>query len=239
MQPLLQIRALKKSFGGLSAVDLDLDIARGELRCIIGPNGAGKSTLFKLLMGEIQPTSGSIWLRGNDICGLDSFQIARLGLRMKYQVPTLFEQLSPLENLVAAAEYRFGFHESVVRALHMLQKFELEEHANTPSAWLSHGAKQWLEIGMATISEPELVLLDEPTSGMTVDEMIRTLSLVQDLAMQSTVVIVEHNMEFVRRLGSRVTVMHRGKIFANGTMQEIESHAGVRDIYLGTNVELC
>jgi ABC-type uncharacterized transport system ATPase subunit len=235
-QPLLEIRGLKKSFGGLSAVDLDLDIGRGEVCSIIGPNGAGKSTLFKLLIGEIQPTSGSIRLCGKEICGLDSFRIARLGIRMKYQVPTLFEQLSPLENLVAAAEHRFGFHESVVRAFKLLRKFDLEEHANNPSAWLSHGAKQWLEIGMTTISEPQIVLLDEPTSGMTFDEMIRTLGLVHDLAKQSTVVIVEHNMDFVRRLASRVTVMHRGRIFANGTMQEIESHAGVREIYLGTNI---
>lgn len=237
--PLLRIRGLQKSFGGLKAVDLDLDIGRGDLCCIIGPNGAGKSTLFKLLVGELRPTSGSIRFRETEICGLDSFRIARLGIRMKYQVPTLFEQLTPLENLVVAAEYCFGFQEAVARAHHALWRFNLESHANNPSAWLSHGTKQWLEIGMATISDPDLILLDEPTSGMTVEEMIKTLSLVQHLADQSTVVIVEHNMEFVRRLASRITVMHEGKIFADGSMQEIESHAGVRNIYLGNTAELC
>jgi branched-chain amino acid transport system ATP-binding protein len=232
-KPLLEVRALSKLFGGLRAVDLDLDIGLGELRCIIGPNGAGKSTLFKLLMGEIRPTTGSIRLRGMEICGLDIHRIARLGVSIKYQVPTVFEQLSLIENLVAAAEYRFGFEQGVARAWETLRRFGLEEQAAKPAAWLSHGARQWLEIGMATISDPQLVLLDEPTTGMTVDEMIRTVGLVHDLATRSTVIIVEHNLEFVRRLGSRITVMHRGKIFADGTMQEIESDARVRDIYLG------
>lgn len=232
-ETILNVSGLTKSFGGLRAVHLDLAVKAGELRCLIGPNGAGKSTFFHLLSGRLKPTAGRVSFRGRDITGWDPFRIARLGISIKFQVASVFEHLSVSQNLLTAAEGRFGYREGLRRAAAMLETIGLGARGGELATRLSHGEKQWLEIGMASIADPALVLLDEPTAGMTLPEVHKTVDLLKRLNEQATLIVVEHDMNFIRMLASEVTVMHEGEVFAHGTMAEIEAHAGVRDIYLG------
>jgi branched-chain amino acid transport system ATP-binding protein len=231
--PILEVRDLTKYFGGLRAVHLGLTVDAGELRCLIGPNGAGKSTFFRILSGGMRPSSGTVRFRGRDITGWDAFRVARLGMSIKFQVASILGELSVLENLHVAAEFRFGNREGRRRAGAMLEVLGLTARQDDPAAWLSHGEKQWLEIGMASIGEPTLILLDEPTAGMTVEEVKKTVRLLKHLNETATVIVVEHDMNFIRMIARRVTVMHQGEAFAEGSMEEIESNEGVRDIYLG------
>ena len=231
--PILEVSALTKHFGGLRAVHLNLAVDAGELRCLIGPNGAGKSTFFRILSGGTRPNSGTVRFRGRDITGWDAFRIARLGISIKFQVASVFEELSVLQNLHTAAEFRFGNRQGRRRAGEMLDVIGLRERAQHPATWLSHGEKQWLEIGMASIGEPALVLLDEPTAGMTVEEVKKTVQLLKRLNESATVIVVEHDMNFIRMIARRVTVMHQGEVFAEGPMEAIEANDAVRDIYLG------
>lgn len=231
--PILSVDGLHKDYGGVRAVDLSLAIEPGELRCLIGPNGAGKSTLFKILSGVIRPSRGSVHFRGREITNLDAFRVARLGISIKFQTPSVFERLTVVQHLTLAAERRFGHAEGKERALRMLEAVGFGAIAQETAAALSHGQRQRLEIAMATIADPALVLLDEPTAGMSAEEVERAVDLVESLSMRATVIVVEHNMNFVRRIARRVTVMHEGKIFAEGTMAQIEANPAVRDIYLG------
>jgi branched-chain amino acid transport system ATP-binding protein len=232
-EPILEVSALTKHFGGLRAVHLDLTVDAGELRCLIGPNGAGKSTFFRILSGGMRPSSGTVRFRGRDIAGWEAFRIARLGISIKFQVASVLEELSVVQNLHTAAEFRFGNREGRRRAAEMLEVIGLRERAHRPASWLSHGEKQWLEIGMAGVGEPALILLDEPTAGMTVDEVKKTVRLLKRLNETATVIVVEHDMNFIRMIARRITVMHQGEAFAEGSMEEIEANEGVRDIYLG------
>jgi len=232
-EPILTVDALTKHFGGLRALHLSLSVEEGELRCLIGPNGAGKSTFFKLLTGSLPPTAGSVRFRGRDITGWDAFRVARLGVSIKFQVASVFEELSVRENLVTAAEFKYGYREGQRRAAAMLDAIGLRERAADRAAGLAHGEKQWLEIGMASIAEPALVLLDEPTAGMTMEEVKKTGALLRRLNESATVIVVEHDMNFIRMIARRVTVMHQGEVFAEGSMEEIEANERVRDIYLG------
>jgi branched-chain amino acid transport system ATP-binding protein len=231
--PILEVRALTKHFGGLRAVHLDLTVNAGELRCLIGPNGAGKSTFFKMLSGGTRPSSGTVRFRGRDITGWEAFRVSRLGMSIKFQVASVLEELTVMENLHMAAEFKFGNREGRRRAEEMLEIVGLTERAAHPATWLSHGEKQWLEIGMASVGEPALILLDEPTAGMTLPEVKSTVRLLRKLNETATVIVVEHDMNFIRMIARRVTVMHQGEVFAEGSMEEIERHEGVRDIYLG------
>lgn len=231
--PLLKVEALTKHFGGLRAVHIDLAIDEGELRCLIGPNGAGKSTLFGMLCGRLAPSGGRVWFRGREITGWDAFRVARLGISIKFQVPSVFEELPVSQNLHAAAEFRFGNREARRRADAMLEVIRLRERAEEPAAWLSHGERQWLEIGMASIADPALILLDEPTAGMSVEEVRKTTELLNRLNETATLIVVEHDMNFIRMIARRVTVMHQGEVFAEGPMEQIEATPTVRDIYLG------
>ena len=232
-EPMLEVTGLTKHFGGLRAVHLDLSVNAGELRCLIGPNGAGKSTFFKILSGAMRPSSGTVRFRGRDVTGWQSFQVARLGMSIKFQVASELEELTVLENLQLAAEFKFGNRDGRRRAEEMVEVIGLTERAADPATWLSHGEKQWLEIGMASIGEPALILLDEPTAGMTLPEVKTTVRLLRKLNETATVIVVEHDMNFIRMIAQRVTVMHQGEVFAEGSMDEIERHEGVRDIYLG------
>jgi len=232
-EPILEVSALTKHFGGLRAVHLDLTVDAGELRCLIGPNGAGKSTFFRILSGGMRPSSGTVRFRGRDIAGWEAFRIARLGISIKFQVASVLEELSVAQNLHTAAEFRFGNREGRRRAAEMLEVIGLRERAHHPASGLSHGEKQWLEIGMAGVGEPALILLDEPTAGMTVDEVKKTVHLLKRLNETATVIVVEHDMNFIRMIARRITVMHQGEAFAEGSMEEIEANEGVRDIYLG------
>ena len=233
-EPLLEARGLAVRFGGLHAVrGVDLILEPGELRCIIGPNGAGKSTLFNMVAGTLRPTEGSIRYGGQDIVGLPIHRFARLGIARKFQVPSLFAEMTALENLQVAEHPGIPAGEREVRAERMLARLGLEHQGAMRAGALAHGQKQWLEIGMALMAEPKLLLLDEPTAGMTVDETRRTAELLRGFVGRLTTVVIEHDMRFVRALACRTTVMHQGRIIADGPFEEIEADALVRDVYLG------
>jgi urea ABC transporter ATP-binding protein UrtD len=241
MAPILEVDHLSQSFGGLMAVDdVSISFTPGELRCIIGPNGAGKSTFFNLISGAIRPTSGHVHFRGREITGLPVHQVAKLGIGRKFQVPSVFETLTVRENLaVAAIDKRLTPRDLFRRAAQertideALTRVNLANRADVVAGVLAHGEKQWLEIGMALMTEPLLLLLDEPTAGMTADETHQTAGLVRALADRLTILVIEHDMQFVRDIASRITVLHRGAVLRDGTLAEIEADEVVRDVYLG------
>ncbi|QGZ65277.1 ATP-binding cassette domain-containing protein [Paraburkholderia acidisoli] len=234
---LLQTQGLGVSFGGVHAVGrVDFALARGEVRCLIGPNGAGKSTFFKMLSGQIRPTRGSVAFKGHSLDGLDAWQVARLGIGIKTQVPSVFEGLSVIENLSLAAAQRSGLRtkdaiDAVTRDT--LAEIELGAIAGRAVNTLAHGQRQWVELGMILASRPELVLLDEPAAGMTYREVRRTAELIAAINRHSTVVVVEHDMAFIRLIAQRITVFNQGEILAEGSFDEIMAHEAVRAAYLG------
>jgi ABC-type uncharacterized transport system ATPase subunit len=204
----------------------------GDLRCIIGPNGAGKSTVFNMLAGSIRPTSGDILFQGRSIVGRAIQEFARLGIARKFQVPSLFGSLTVRENLDVAMQRGPQGHERGERIDRALEMLELVDRQDMRAGDLAHGQKQWLEIGMALMTQPRLLLLDEPTAGMGPEETQRTARLLLGLKGQTTIVI-EHDMNFVRALACPTLVMHQGKIIAEGCFEEIERSELVRDVYLG------
>ena len=232
---LLETRKLNKRFGGLQvAADVDFQLEPGELHCLIGPNGAGKSTLFRLILGEYQPTSGQIFYDGRDITQLEPHDKIRRGISVKFQVPGIFNALSVTQNLEIALQHHLeglSLRDEIERQLDFLN---LTADAGQPAGNLSHGQKQWLEIGMATSLRPELLLLDEPTAGMSPEETRATGEMVRALQTKGmTVLAVEHDMNFVRQIATRVTVLHFGRIFAQGSIDEIMADDRVAEIYLG------
>jgi len=233
-EPLLAARGLTAQFGGLKAVrSVDLVLDPGELRCIIGPNGAGKSTLFNMIAGTLRPTEGSISYCGREMVGLPIHHFARLGIARKFQVPSLFADMTVLENLQVSERNRRSARDREARAERMLAALGLQPQTELRAGTLAHGQKQWLEIGMALMAEPKLLLLDEPTAGMTADETRRTADLLRGFVGSLTTVVIEHDMRFVRALACRTTVMHQGQIIADGRFDEIEADELVRDVYLG------
>ena len=231
---ILQTRQLVKRFGGLRAIDtVDFDLYRGELRCLIGPNGAGKSTFFKLLTGQIEPTSGQILFEGEDITDLPTHQIARLGIGIKNQAPDVFDGLSGRENLWLAANFS---HEAAAARRQIdlvIDQLKLAPFVDRQVGELAHGQRQWVEIGMVIAREPKLILLDEPSAGMSQEERIRTAELLKELNAICTIVVVEHDMQFIRRIADIVTVFHRGKVLREAHIDEILRDPEVRDVYLG------
>lgn len=236
LQPLIETVGLSRSFGGLAALrNVDLKIMPGEIRCLIGPNGAGKSTLFKCLTHQIIPSEGDVLYAGRSLNGMPAFRISRLGIAIKNQIPSVYLDLDVRENLAIAA-IAHGFRGHALKAVveKTLNTIELSGfQAGKKVSELSHAHRQWCELGMLVVSEPNLVLLDEPTAGMTRNEMLRTIEIIRHLNRTATVIVVEHDMEFIQRLAQTVTVLHRGQVFFEGTMREVEEHQGVRDIYLG------
>ncbi|KAF1854141.1 hypothetical protein Lal_00042025 [Lupinus albus] len=236
MAAILETRSLACRFGGVVAVDnVNLSIKEGELRCLIGPNGAGKSTLFKCLTHQHQPTSGRILLQGNDVTNLSPHMIARRGVAIKNQVPTVYGGLSVHENLWLAArrKYRPKQLDAVLTDTLIEIGFRPPQHLNARVDQLSHAHRQWVELGMLLVSKPVLALLDEPTAGMTHDEMLKTVEIIRRLNRQSTVIVVEHDLEFISLLANQVTVLHRGAILVEGSMAEITQNEMVQEIYLG------
>ncbi len=240
---MIEIRAVTKRFGGIVAVDaVDLVVPRGELHCLVGPNGAGKTTLLALLTGDLHPTSGEIWIGGRRTDGLSAHELARMGVMRKHQVPAVFPDLSVWENLSIAATGCVPLRQ-LLRADHvtapivdrMLERVRLAPVASTAAQELSHGQVQWLEIGMALITEPSVILLDEPTAGMTRAETDETAALLLTIAAEgeSTMVVVEHDMTFVRQVADRVTVLHKGSVVAQGSIDDVEHDPQVREVYLG------
>ena len=236
MSEILKVRSLNKSFGGVTvARDIDFALEKGRMHCLIGPNGAGKSSFFRLILGEHAPDSGTIELAGEDITGLRPFQRIRRGISVKFQVPGIFKALSVRQNLEVAFQHHLHGHGLDQTIRRVLEFTHLESEAATPAGTLSHGQQQWLEIGMAVGVEPSLLLLDEPTAGMSPDETRRTGEMLHNLNRRGiTILAVEHDMAFVEQIAERVTVLHFGAIFAEGTISEIVADESVQEIYLGT-----
>ena len=233
---MLETKQLNKWFGGLHVTgNVDFAIGRDEIHCLVGPNGAGKSTFFHLLLGQLTPKSGQILFQGHDITGLPSYKRINMGMSVKFQVPGIFNEMSVQQNLQVALQRRINelnvVNDECERLLHFLK---LEAQALQHAGNLSHGQKQWLEIGMAVALHPKLLLLDEPTAGMTPEETFQTGLMIQELNREGmAVLVVEHDMTFVRQVAHQVTVLNYGKIFARGTINEIEQNEEVIDIYLG------
>jgi branched-chain amino acid transport system ATP-binding protein len=232
---LLQLRGLNKHFGGLHVTNqVNLSFETGEIHCLIGPNGAGKSTLFRLILGEYAPGSGEIFFAGEDITALKSFARIARGLSVKFQVPGVFKGLSVRQNLeIALQRTRHGAE--LDREIDRLLAFlGLEAEQSQTAGNLSHGQKQWLEIGMATSLKPRMLLLDEPTAGMSPEETFQTGEMVKRLNAEGmTVLAIEHDMAFVRQVAQRVTVLHLGQVFAQGSIDDIVADERVAAIYLG------
>jgi ABC-type uncharacterized transport system ATPase subunit len=233
--PLLVLHNVSKRFGGLTAVSgLTLAVEHGELRCLIGPNGAGKSTVFKLIMGFERPTHGSITFDGAGIDNWPMWRRARQGLSIKMQIPGIYPELSVRDNMRVAAQYHVRSGEMDVAIESLLFRVGLAGMSADLAKNLSHGEQQWLEIGMALSVNPKLLLLDEPTAGMGPGETEATARIVEALNADGvTIMVIEHDMAFVRRIARKVTVMNLGQVYAEGTIAEIEANQGVTDIYLG------
>jgi ABC-type uncharacterized transport system ATPase subunit len=239
----LRVVNLTKRFGGLAAVDgLNLSVRRGAMHCIIGPNGAGKSTFFDLVTNVQPATSGDVYFFGERITGLPQHRCAGLGIARKFQAPTLFPELTSADNLYLGKVGHLGWNDLLRRrdapandegVVQMLEHLRLTEQGGTRAADLSHGQQQWLEIGIALMARPRLLLLDEPTAGMSPRETAATADLLRELTGGTTTVIVEHDLTFVRRIADVITVMHRGQAMAEGSPDEIAQNALVRDVYLG------
>ena len=231
--PLLQANDLQIHFGGLVVLrGVSFTLASGELCCIIGPNGAGKSTLFNALAGTLRPAQGAIRFEGHNLIGLAIHRFARLGVVRKFQVPSLFENLTVHDNLQVAGRGLDAAHRAA-RIEELLNMLGLVERSSLVAGELAHGHKQWLEIGMALMVGPKLLLLDEPTAGMTAEETRATADLLLGLRGRIAIIVIEHDMRFVRAVDSRTMVLHQGRIIADGAFGEIERNSTVRDIYLG------
>jgi branched-chain amino acid transport system ATP-binding protein len=229
--------ALAKRFGGVVATNgVDLSIPRGEIRCIIGPNGAGKSTLFALLGGIHAPDAGRILLGERDVTRLPAFHRVRSGLGLTFQTNRAYHNLTITQNLDIAQRSTEAASESEAlrRYSYALSLFQLDQMGALPARELPHHKLQWLEIAMVLAGGPEIVLLDEPTAGMSPEETMQTADVLRQLnRMGLTIVVVEHDIAFVREVAQYVTVLHQGRIFAEGTVAEITAHEDVRNIYLG------
>ena len=241
--PLLESRGLTKSFGGLTAVSgVDFRVRRGELRSVIGPNGAGKTTFFNLLTGVLAPSAGRIVWKGADITGLPAHAVSRRGIARSYQVTNIFGDLTVLENVRIAVQsrvthYRFWSNADRLagvteRAREILRHLGLTAKRHVRGAELSHGEQRYLEIGIALGTDPDFLLLDEPTAGMSPDETQRTAAFVRKLAGRLTIVVVEHDMDVVMGISDRITVLNYGEVLAEGTPAEIRENADVRRVYL-------
>lgn len=240
---LLELRGVTVSFDGFLALnDLNLQLAPGELRAVIGPNGAGKTTFLDVITGKVRPTQGDVLFRGRSLVGRSEHYISRLGIGRKFQTPRVYANLTTRRNLELAvrgphdpASLLFGAlsPQQRDRVQHLLSVVGLERQAQLPAGGLSHGQKQWLEIAMLVAQDPELLLVDEPVAGLTDEETARTADLLKQLAGDHTVLVIEHDMEFIRDLQSPVTVLHEGRVLCEGSMDEVQSDPRVIEVYLG------
>ena len=245
MATILEIRGITKKFGGLTAVDhVNLALNAGELRCIIGPNGCGKTTLFNLITGYYTPTSGKVYFSGEDITVKPVHVISKLGIGRKFQIPGVFGELTVYENIrvpffshqrqsmFVSSRLDANSHKEIMA---YLSQINLASKADQLAQNLAHGERQWLEIGMVLASKPKLMLLDEPTAGMTVAETHITAELIKEISQTTgiSILVIEHDISFVREIASRITVMYKGAIFREGNYEEIQSDDAVREIYFG------
>ena len=234
---LLKTEHLTMRFGGVVANDdINFTLEEMELRCLIGPNGAGKSTFFKSLTGQQTPTSGTIAFRGQPIAGKLPHEIARMGIGIKTQVPSVFNGLSVRENIWMAARRKATPRGLAPMVESVLSLIRLGDFADRVVATLSHGQRQWVEIGTVIAADPELILLDEPAAGMTHDEVLRTAELIREINQSRALVVVEHDMQFIRMIARTVTVFHQGRVLMEDTVDAVLSDGRVRDVYLGKKV---
>ncbi len=244
MAEVLKTNSLTKKFGGLTAVDtVSFTVREGDLQSIIGPNGAGKSTFFKLICGELKPTSGQILFDGKDITGLPQTTVSHLGIAVAYQITNIFPMLSVYENVRVAAQSRkttFNFwtraasHGEIQdRTFRILEQIGLADKKDEIAANLSHGDQKRLEIGIALATQPKLLLLDEPTAGLAPAETRQTIELIKKIAQNLTIILVEHKMKVVMEVSDKITVLHYGKLLAQGGPDEIRENEEVRRVYLG------
>jgi len=240
---MLTIQGLGVSFDGFKAVDdLNFIVDRNELRVVIGPNGAGKTTLLDLICGKTKSTSGSIMFKTMDLTQMKEHAIVRAGVGRKFQTPSIYENLTVSENLeVSFPRGRTAFGalffrrtaDVAERVKNVAEEVLLSEKLEQQAALLSHGQKQWLEIGMLLMQDPELLMLDEPVAGMTVNEREQTAELLNRISKNRSVIVIEHDMEFVRKIAHKVTVLHQGKVIAEGSMDKVTADPRVIEVYLG------
>ena len=241
---LLYLDGVSVAFDGFRAINnLSLELAPGEMRAIIGPNGAGKTTMMDIITGKTRPDAGDVLFdRGSvDLTTKDEAAIAQLGIGRKFQKPTVFENHTVEDNILLALKADRSVRRNLFwkpngdaqRISETLQTIGLAAHRHRPAGSLSHGQKQWLEIGMLIAQDPKLLLVDEPVAGMTDAESMTTAELLKDIAKDHSVVVVEHDMEFVRRLGVKVTVLHEGTMLAEGTLDQVSADPRVVEVYLG------
>lgn len=238
---MLELRNIIMDFDGFHAIDdLSMDVEEGEVRFLIGPNGAGKTTCIDVISGLINPTSGSVTFDGDRIDRTSEFDIVKRGIGRTFQNPTVFDDLTVIENIDLAA----SFHMGLIKLLRQrkgvsaevrsaMDTVGLSDHGERKAGELSHGQKQWLEIAMLLALDPRMLLLDEPVAGMSKEERTQTGDLVTEIAKTRTVMIVEHDMDFVRRFASSVTVMHDGRILTEGSIDEVQANDEVQEVYLG------
>lgn len=243
----LRTEQLSRHFGTLVAVNrVDFNVPAGELRAVIGPNGAGKSTFFKLIAGEIAPTLGRIWLDGRDVTGLPQHAVSQLGIVKSFQITTIFPQLSVFENVRVAVQCRRSVLNVwrraetmpgvVERTREILAAVGLEDKADELAGTVGHGLQRHLEVGIALACDPRLLLLDEPTAGMSPEETERTIALIRRIARGRTVILVEHKMKVVMDIADRITVLHQGAVLADGSPDEIRRDTVVQQVYLGARL---
>jgi branched-chain amino acid transport system ATP-binding protein len=231
---LLEATGLTMRFGGVVAVDnVDFKLRYGELRCLIGPNGAGKSTFFKMLSGQLKPSSGDVRLKGQSLVGLPASRIARLGMGIKTQVPSVFDGLTVEESVQLSADRVLPPRLARERMKATLERIGIGDLRSRLVGKLAHGQRQLVELAMVIAPEPDLIILDEPAAGMTGDEVGQLGDLVVELARSSSVIVVEHDMQFIRRIARTVTVFNRGQVLVEGPAAAVMEDQRVRDVYLG------
>jgi urea ABC transporter ATP-binding protein UrtD len=237
MGELLRTDGLTRRFRGVVANDgIDFTIGLGEVRCIIGPNGAGKTTLISMISGHLSPSAGRIWFKNQEITTRSVVRRVKMGIARKFQTPSVFDRLTVYQNLeLASLGKAMEVAERTVRVEEVLAITRLCEMRRTVASTLSHGQRQWLEIAMLLANRAELLLLDEPTAGMTAEETQATGNLIRTLASRHnlTVLIIEHDINFVRDLKAPVTVLHLGRVLTSGSLDEVAANERVRDVYLG------
>lgn len=240
---ILQVRDLVVSFDGFRAIDgLSLSVNRNELRVIIGPNGAGKTTFLDILCGKTRPSSGQILFTGSELTKVAEYKIVRMGVGRKFQTPSVYEDLSVMENFEISIPGTYGIAKSLffrrngrvretIEAI--AEQVFLKDSLNRKAGLLSHGEKQWLEIGMLLTQDPALVLLDEPVAGMSAHEREKTGELLRRIAGDKSIIVIEHDMDFVRQIADKVTVLHQGRLLCEGSACEVQADERVIDVYIG------
>jgi ABC-type uncharacterized transport system ATPase subunit len=236
---LLETRDLGIRFGGVEAVrEVNFSLSEGELRCLIGPNGAGKSTFFKIVTGQLQPSRGVVLFRGRDISHAEAYRIARLGIGIKTQVPSVFDGLSVRENIWLSASRVHSGGRAKAAVAEMLERLNLGTVAERLVGQLAHGQRQWVELGVVLSTDPDLILLDEPAAGMTHEEVQKTAELVREINRTKALIVVEHDMQFIRMIAKKVTVFNRGSVLVEDDVENIMRNPLVRDIYLGKQAQM-